>query len=161
VNLVVHRTFALLFTAAFACGCRSLPKQYASAPGRSLVEGIETNNGTNPKTALFGVLLAPLDLSKPASTTRVEIINVDGNPLPATTAFYYANKAWLEPGIHRVTFFCSTAYSDQALFSGTNIEIDVQAGCNYYITSKPLEIVSAHPLRVTAPQIEVTEMKTK
>jgi hypothetical protein len=147
--------------AAFTCGCNTLPEQYSAAPGRSLVEGVATEKKASTKTALFGVLLAPPDPYEPASTTRVEITNVDGNPLPTTTVFHFANQVWLKPGVHRVTAFCSTAYSDQTLFCGTNIEIAVQSGYIYYLRSKPLEITSAHPIGITAPQIEVTEKKIK
>ena len=162
-RLFVNRIFLFLCIALVSCGCRSLPKQYSAALGRSLVEGVVTEKKPNPKTALFGVLLAPPDSYEPISTTRVEIANVDGNPLPESTAFYVANKVWLKSGVHRLTVCCITDYPEaphETLTSGTNIEINIQSGYNYYIKSKPLEIVAVNPIVISKPELEVTTKKT-
>ena len=128
----------ILLIAAFGCSCSTLPEQYSPAPGRSLVEGVTTEDATE--------------------VTRVEIGNVDGNPLPISGDYQHlAKKVWLEPGVHKLNVTCHTSYSWGTLMDSTKVEIDVQPGYNYYLTSSPLKIVSAKPLKTTKPLVEVTK----
>jgi len=162
-NARVNRIIPL-FIVALICGCRSLPQEYSKAPGRSLVQGKVTfkNAPFHPKTALFGPFIAPPDPNEePQSHTEVHIINADGHPLPTSNEFYVADKVWLTPGAHQITVFCFTKYLDQVLTRGTNIQIDVQAGYNYYLRSKPLKIVTAHPLVVSLPELDMTTEKAQ
>ena len=122
----------ILIVAAFGCSCSTLPEQYSQAPSRCLVEGVTTGDATQ--------------------VTRVEIANVDGNPLSISSDYQHlAKKVWLEPGVHKLTVTCHTSVSWGTLMDGAKVEIDVQPGYSYYLTSSPLKKVSDKPL------VEVTK----
>jgi hypothetical protein len=138
---IMNRILILLI-AAFGCSCSTLPEQYTQAPSRSLVEGVTTQDATE--------------------VTRVEIANIDGNPLPISSDYQHVPKqVWLEPGIHKLFVSCHTSYSWGTLQDSAQVEIDVQAGYSYYLTSSAIKLLSDKSLPTTKPQVEVTKKASK
>jgi hypothetical protein len=132
----------ILLIAAFGCSCSTLPEQYTQAPNRSLVEGVTTKDATE--------------------VTRVEIANIDGNPLPVSSDYQHVPKqVWLEPGIHKLVVTCHTSYSWGTLMDGAKVEIDIEAGYSYYLASSAIKLLSAKSLETTKPQVEITKKTSK
>ncbi|HLX69234.1 MAG TPA: hypothetical protein VKV04_06365 [Verrucomicrobiae bacterium] len=125
------KKFTILLLAVIISGCGTLPPQYAQAPTRSLVRGISTGDSS------------------------VLIRAVDGGEVIWVRGYHLGNKVWLEPGVHKVSVMCSTSTSWGAYTIGSEVEIDVQPGCTYFLTTDPIKSSQ------DKPHVEVTKKESK
>ena len=120
-----------LLLAVIISGCSTLPEQYAASPSRCPVRGVSTGDSS------------------------VQIRAVDGGDVIWVRGYHLGDKVWLEPGIHKVSAMCSTSTSWGAYTIGTEVEVDVQPGYAYYLTTDPIKNIHA------TPHIEVTKRENK
>ena len=85
----------------------------------------------------------------------MQIRAVDGGDVIWVRGYHIGDKVWLEPGLHKVSVMCSTSTSWGAYTIGTEVEVDVQAGYTYFLTTDPIK--SIHD----TPHIEVTKKESK
>ena len=120
-----------LLLIAFISGCGSLPQQYSASPTRCLVRGVSTGN------------------------SDVLIRCVDDGDILWVRGYHLGHKAWLEPGVHKVSVMCSTSTSWGAYTIGSEVEVDAQLGYTYLLATDPIK--SVHD----KPHIEVTKIESK
>ena len=74
----------------------------------------------------------------PDWVTHVKIFLVDGGDPLYVRGYNLGKKVWLEPGIHNLTLECTTHYSWGTRGMFADVQIDVQPGYKYSLTTNPL-----------------------
>jgi hypothetical protein len=116
---------------ALLTGCSTLPEQYAKSPTRSLIKGVSTSN------------------------TEVRIRTVDGGEAILSKGIHLGDKVWLEPGIHKVEVMCTTKTSWGSIISPGEVEIGVQPGYDYFLSTDPDTRSAAESLNSTGKRAPV------
>jgi hypothetical protein len=80
---------------------------------------------------------------------------VDGGEVLWVRGYHLGDKVWLERGVHKVSVMCSTSTSWGAYTIGTEVQVDVQPGFTYSLTTDPIKNVS------DTPHITVTKKESK
>jgi len=124
-------SICLLLIAVSLTGCSSLPKEYAATPTRSLVQGDVTTE--------CGVLIR----------------SVDGGPVIWIRGHRLGSKVWLDPGVHKLSVMCSSSTVWGAYTIGTEVEVQIESGFNYLISSAPIKN------RAEKPQVTVVKQAKK
>jgi hypothetical protein len=127
----VMNKFFILLLAVFISGCSTLPPQYSALPTRCLVKGVSTDDSS------------------------VQIRAVDGGDVIWVRRYHIGDEVWLDPGVHKVSVMCSTSMSWGSYTVGTEVEVDVQPGYAYFLTTDPIKSIS------DKPHIEVTKKESK
>jgi hypothetical protein len=125
------KKLAIPLLAALISGCSTLPPQYAQAPTRCLVRGVSAGNSS------------------------VLIRTVDGGDVIWVRRYHLGDKVWLEPGVHKVSVMCSTTSSWGAYSAGSDVEVDVQPGYTYLLSTDPMKSIR------DKPQVEVAKKESK
>jgi hypothetical protein len=152
----IMKSLPVLFVglvAVFLSGCGSLPAQYSASPNRSLVKGLYKAEPVKKETVshlMLGMLdpndHTPVIPQKSTWTTHVQINSVDGGDVLWVRGYHIGDKVWLEPGVHKLIVMCTTEYFWGSVMVGTPIEVNVQAGYNYFLTlQNPLRSVNDKP----------------
>lgn len=113
--MISMKTIFAIIALASGVSCSSIPQQYSSAPGRSLVRGETTSN------------------------SRVLIRSVDDGEVLWMRGHSLGDKVWLEPGHHKVSVMCVTDTAFGSDMGGTEVKVHVQSGVEYLIKARPLK----------------------
>ena len=121
----------ILLLTLLISGCSSLPPQYAASPTRCLVRGASEGNAD------------------------VLIRSVDDGAVLWVKGYHLGHEAWLEPGVHKVSVMCSTSTAWGTYSAGTDVEMTIQPGYTYFLTTDPIKDISEKP------QVVVTKKANK
>jgi hypothetical protein len=128
---IVMNKICLVLLPGLLAGCSSLPEQYSKSPTRSLVQGVLTYDSS------------------------VLIRSVDGGPVIWVKGHRLGDKVWLEPGLHKISVMCSTSTTWGAYTTGAEVEVEVERGYSYLITTGPIKN------KEEKPQVQVTKKEKK
>ena len=81
---------------------------------------------------------------KSTGSSSVLIRAVDGGEVIWVRGYHLGDKVWLEPS-HKVSVMCSTSTSWGAYTVGTEVDVNVQPGFTYLLTTDPIKSVSDKP----------------
>ena len=121
----------VLLAAVVLTGCGTLPGQYSAAPTRSLIKGVSTAN------------------------SAVKIRSIDGGDVIYARGINLGDKVWLEPGIHKVDVVCESKHSWGSHFQTVQVEIDVQPGYDYFVSTDPVSSPPSELLKSSAKKAVV------
>ena len=111
----------VLLIAGLISGCSTLPPQYSASPSRCLVRGVSSGN------------------------SDVKIRCVDGGDVIYVRGYHLGHEVWLETGVHKISVMCYANFSWGTHMYGTNVQIDVQPGFTYLLTTGPINSASDKP----------------
>ncbi|MBA4150067.1 MAG: hypothetical protein H0X66_18300 [Verrucomicrobia bacterium] len=80
----------------------------------------------------------PVQTRMPTWVTHVHILSVDGGDPLYVRGYNLGKKVWLEPGIHKLQVECTTRYSWGTRMMFADVQIDIQPGYTYLLTTNPL-----------------------